>query len=248
MRSPSQRGTRPPCSGRSALPARAGISAVWRARRAQTRPPPSSPPPRANRGCALRARRGRIEIALKTVAQRPMLAQQFEAGVLDRLDRLVQLGLRAADLRKHHDEPPVGAVLCEFPRQRERRPQIVARRAGRQEHDVAVLGDVMGEIVGEAARVDDDDAGASSFLRSFFRLLKARASMSGSTAFCSRIAFHSTQVSCSRSKSASSGFRPRCAAPTANRRASVLLPTPPFWLTKLTVSGPRSAGPSRTAA
>ena len=57
-------------------------------------------------------------------------------------------------------QPPLGAVLGEFAGERQRRPQVVARRARRQEHHVAVLGDLVGEFVGEAARVDDDDAGA----------------------------------------------------------------------------------------
>ena len=66
---------------------------------------------------------------------------------------------------------------------------------------------------------------------------KARASISGSTELRMRKALHSTQVSCSRSKSANNVFNPRLAAPTAVSRASVLFPTPPFWLTKDTVTG-----------
>ena len=50
-------------------------------------------------------------------------------------------------------------MLGELARERQRRAQIVARGARRQEHHVAVLGDFLREFVGEAARVGDDDAG-----------------------------------------------------------------------------------------
>ena len=76
-----------------------------------------------------------------------------------------------------------------------------------------------------------------SSLRSFFRLLNARTSISGSRLERNLCAFHSTDVSCSRSKSASNVLRPRQTAPTASSRASALLPTPPFWPTNAAVVG-----------
>ena len=51
-----------------------------------------------------------VEVALEAVALRPMLAEQFEARLLDRLDRLGELRLRAADFREDDDEPPLGAA------------------------------------------------------------------------------------------------------------------------------------------
>ena len=176
-----------------------------------------------------------VEIGLEAIAQRPVLGEQIEAGLLDRCHGVSQLRLGASDLRQHQHQPAFGAVPGEFARQPEGGAQIVARSARGQEHDVAVLGDFLRQKLARPRVSTTMYSIASSLLRSFFRLLKARASMSGSTAFFSRSAFHSTQVSCSRSKSASSVRCPRCAAPTANNRASVLFPTPPFWLTKLTV-------------
>ncbi len=52
---------------------------------------------------------------------------------------------------------PSAPRLASFLRQRQRRPQVVERGAGRQEHDVAFLGELLGQVVGEAARVGDDE-------------------------------------------------------------------------------------------
>ncbi len=68
----------------------------------------------------------------------------------------------------------------------------------------------------------------SAARRNFLMLLAARASTSGSISAAIRVAAHSTQDNCSRSKSPISTRWPWCAAATANTRASALLPTPPF--------------------
>ena len=189
MRVASHCGTRPPCSGRSALPERAGISAAGRARRARTRPPPSSPPPRADSGLRdSRPARPRIEVGSESRRAAAIARRAIRTGRLDGLDRLLHWRFGAADLRQHHDQPPLGAVLGEFARERQRRTQVVAGGAGRQEHHVAVLGDFMARVRrrGRACRRRRRRRDPR-VLRSFFRLLKARASMSGSTEFCSRM-------------------------------------------------------------
>src|ERR1700727_2714711 len=100
-----------------------------------------------------------IEVGLEAVALRPMFAEKLEAGVLDRLHRLRELRLRAADLRQDKHEASFGAAPCELPRKRKRGPQIVARHAGRQKDDLAILGDLGRQIVGETAGVGDDEIG-----------------------------------------------------------------------------------------
>ena len=92
-----------------------------------------------------------VEVGLEAVAQRPLLGEQLEARLGDRLDRPGDLRLGAADLRQHDDDAPLGAALGELARQRQGRAQIVARSAGRQEHHVALLGQLLGQVVGEAA-------------------------------------------------------------------------------------------------
>ena len=98
-----------------------------------------------------------VEIGLEAVAQRPLLRQQLEPGLGDRLGGAGELRLRAADLRQHDDDAPFGAAPGELPGQHQRRPQVVERGAGRQEDDVAFLGELLGQVVGEAARVGDDE-------------------------------------------------------------------------------------------
>ena len=98
-----------------------------------------------------------VEVGLEAVAQRPMLAEQLEARLRDRLDRLGELGLRAADLGQDEDDASFGAALGELARQRQGRAQIVDRGARRQEHHVALLGELLGQVVGEPARVGDDE-------------------------------------------------------------------------------------------
>src|SRR5271166_810672 len=99
----------------------------------------------------------RIEVALKTVALRPMLGEELEARVLDRLDGARELNLRTPDLRQNEDEPPFGAPAREPAREIERRPQVVLRHAGWQEYDLGILGDFSREVVGEATGVGDNE-------------------------------------------------------------------------------------------
>ncbi len=63
-------------------------------------------------------------------------------------------------------------MLGELARERQRRAQIVAGGARRQEHHVAVLGDLMGEVVGEAARVGHDDPRALLVLAQLLQALE----------------------------------------------------------------------------
>src|SRR6185437_16262367 len=70
-----------------------------------------------------------------------------------------ELSRRAANLRQDDDDAPLGAAPRELARERKGRPQVVARYAGRQKDDVAMLGDLGRQIVGKAARVGDDEIG-----------------------------------------------------------------------------------------
>jgi hypothetical protein len=120
----------------------------------------------------LAARTAGIEIALEAVALRPMFGQELEARVLDRLDRLGELGLRPADLRQDQHQAPLRAAPGELAGERQRRPQIVARDPGRQEDDVAVLGDLGRKIIGEAAGVGDDEIGDAVLAAQFLQALE----------------------------------------------------------------------------
>ncbi len=113
-----------------------------------------------------------VEVALKAVALRPVLRQKLEARLLDDFDRPAELGLRAADLGQHDDEAPLGAPPRELARQVQGRPEVVLRHAGRQVHDVGILCDLGRQIVGEAARVGDDEIDRAIVLAQFLEALE----------------------------------------------------------------------------
>ena len=211
--------------------ARAG----WRRRRAGSAPPRCARRPRASGGCATRGRRGRrrgrpgsrraAAIARARARSRPRRSPRPPA----------RPALPAADLRQHDDDAAFRAALGELAGERERRAQVVVRRAGRQEDDVALFGELLGQVVGEAAGVGDDEVDPLVVLAQLLQALeRARVDLRlDARALADGVPLDAGELL--EVESASSARRPRWATPTANNRASALLPTPPFWLTKLTV-------------